>query len=204
MSPAEQHSNYKEDARGNLVPISKISERDLLCDEIVRDIVADARLQAEELRHFKMKAMGDVETFVALSSEKYGHEIGGIKGNVTLRSFDGKYKIQRTMADQLLFDERLMIAKNLIGNCIKRWEQGANDNLRAIVNQAFEVDREGKVNTARVLALRRLEIKDQEWQQAMQAISDSIEVADTKPYLRIYERQADGSYQRVSLDIAGA
>ncbi len=195
---------YKENARGDLVPIGKISEIDLLRDDTVREIVAKAVAHATALQHFKAQAMADIESFIQLSAEKYNDQIGGQKGNVTLRTFDGKYKIQRAMADQLVFDERLMVAKSLIGECIKEWGTGANENLRALVNSAFEVDREGKVNTGRVLALRRLSIDDPKWVQAMQAISDSIEVAETKPYLRIYERQTDGSYKRIGLDLAAA
>ena len=36
------------------------------------------------------------------------------KGNVTLTSYDGKYKIQRAIAEYLHFDERLQVAKELI------------------------------------------------------------------------------------------
>lgn len=204
MDPAEKYQDYREDARGNLVPVDKIKEIDLLRDDVVRDIVADAKAQAEELRNFKMKVMGDVETFVSLSAEKYDTELGGTKGNVTLRSFDGRYKIQRSMDERLVFDERLLIAKSLIDECLKEWGEGSNDNLRVIVNDAFNVDKEGKISTSRVLGLRRHNIQDAKWQQAMQAISDSIEVADTKPYLRIYERQADGSYKRLNLSVAEA
>ncbi len=195
---------FKENAQGHQVPVSTIAEIDLLRDETVAEIVAKARQLADTLQKFKAQAMGDVESFVSLSGEKYGAKLGGTKGNVTLRSYDGRYKIQRAMADRLVFDERLMIAKHLIGECIETWGEGANENLRALVNQAFEVDREGKINTGRVLALRRLNIDDTKWHQAMQAISDSIEVAETKPYLRIYERQTDGSYKRMSLEISAA
>jgi len=195
---------FKQNAQGHMVPLDKISEVDLLRDEVVNELVKNARAQATALADFKLKSMGDIETFIALSAEKYGVEFGGTKGNVTLRSYDGRYKIQRAMADQLVFDERLMIAKQLIGECIKDWSPGANANLLALINSAFEVDREGKVNTGRILALRRYDITDDKWRRAMQAISDSLEVAETKPYLRIYERQTDGSYKRLNLDLAAA
>ena len=58
--------------------------------------------------------MNDVQAFVELSAEQYGAKLGGIKGNVTLTSYDGKYKIQRAIAEYLHFDERLQVAKELI------------------------------------------------------------------------------------------
>jgi hypothetical protein len=36
----------------------------------------------------------------------------------------------------------------------------------------------------------------------MRAISDSVQVASTKTYPRFYERQEDGSYSQIPLDIA--
>ncbi|WEH99212.1 DUF3164 family protein [Acinetobacter soli] len=50
--------------------------------------------------------------------------------------------------------------------------------------------------------MRRHNIDDTKWQKAMQAISDSIIVTDSKNYVRFYERDEDGKYQPISLDFA--
>ena len=66
------------------------------------------------------------------------------------------------------------------------------------------MNKEGKINTARVLGLKRLNINDEKWLRAMQAIADSVQVAGSKPYIRIYERIGDtDQYQPISLDVAG-
>ena len=67
---------------------------------------------------------------------------------------------------------------------------------------AFQVDKEGKISTGRVLGLRRHDIKDEKWLQAMDAIAESINVVDSKSYVRFYERDKDGKYQAISLDFA--
>lgn len=96
-----------------------------------------------------------------------------------------------------------MAAKALIDECVQTWSQGASDNIRVLVNHAFQTDKEGKINTGRVLSLRRLDIKDAAWQQAMQAIADSMQTASTKPYIRFYQRhEATGEYLPISLDVA--
>jgi hypothetical protein len=64
------------------------------------------------------------------------------------------------------------------------------------------VDKTGKINTGRVLGLRRLNISDERWKRAMDAISDSLQVTGTKAYVRVYERQDDGRYLPLSLDMA--
>ena len=36
----------------------------------------------------------------------------------------------------------------------------------------------------------------------MQAIGDSLQVTDTKAYVRVYERDENGRYNAISLDMA--
>ena len=113
--------------------------------------------------------MGDVAAFVALSAEQYGAKVGGNKGNLTITTYDGRYKVQRQVSETLVFDERLQAAKALIDECITEWTEGSRDEIRALINDAFQVDKEGRINTGRVLSLRRLKIDDERWRQAMLA-----------------------------------
>ena len=155
------------------------------------------------MKGFRDDVMGDVAAFVQLSAEQYGAKVGGNKGNLTLTSYDGRFKVQRSIAETLVFDERLQAAKELIDECITEWTEGSRDELKALINDAFQVDKEGRINTGRVLSLRRLKINDDRWQRAMQAVSDSLQVAGSKAYLRIYvRRDGDGKYEPVSLDLA--
>lgn len=196
-------AGYMEDAKGALWPVENIREIDRLRNDLVGEIVARTRAQSEALAQFKAAVFGDIEAFVQLSGEKYGVNMGGKKGNVSLLSFDGRYKVQRAVSESLVFDERLQIAKELVNQCIHLWSEGSRSEIRALINDAFQVDKEGRVNTARILGLRRLEIKDEKWQKAMQAIGESIQVSGSKTYFRVYERVGDSEqYQPISLDIA--
>ena len=194
---------YWQDQRGALVPEAKVKDIDKLRHQVVTDLCRMAEMQQHGLAKFKMQAMQDVAALVSTSMEQYGVKTGGTKGNVTLVSFDGRYKLVRQMQDKIVFGEQLMAAKALIDECVHEWAQGANDNIRALVNHAFQTDKEGKINTGRVLSLRRLDISDAKWQQAMQAIADSMQTASTKPYVRFYKRDdASGEYTPISLDVA--
>lgn len=129
---------------------------------------------------------------------------GGEKGNVTLYSFDGRYKVVRAMAEMLDFDERLQAARELINECMREWTDGANSNLRAVIEAAFSLDRDAKLSSSRILGLRRLKIDDPRWSRAMDAIGESVQVTGSKAYVRFFERDANGKYQPVSLDMATA
>jgi Protein of unknown function (DUF3164) len=196
---------YMENASGSLIPISKVKDVDKLRDSMVKELFAHAARANTELVQFKKKALEDIAAFVSASASRYDAKIGGEKGNVTLLSFDGRMKIQRAVAETIVFDEGLQAAQALISECLKEWTQGGNDNIKAVVNQAFKVDKEGKVSTSRVLSLRSLDITDTKWLKAMQAIGDSMTAASSKSYLRFYQRDdKTGEYLPISLDIAGA
>lgn len=194
---------YWRDANGNLVPTSKIKDIDKLRHQRVVELCEQAKRASEALVAFKLTAMQTFQEFVDASLSEYDVKLGGKKGNVTLVSFDGKFKVIRQMQETIVFDERLQAAKALIDECIQGWSKGSNANIKVLVNDAFQVDREGKISTGRVLGLRRHEIQDEKWQMAMKAISDSMKVASTKPYIRFYERDdATGAYFPINLDVA--
>ena len=195
-------SKYRKDAKGNLVPVDNIKEMDLLRDELVMELAGKARSVQEKIVDFKRGAVEDIAAFVQLSADRYDVSLGGKKGNVTLHSFDGKYRVNLAMQDTLVFDEGLLAAKTLIDECINEWTEGSRTELKTLINAAFQVDKEGNISTARVLGLRRLAIKDEKWQRAMDALSDSLQVHTSKQFVRIYERGQDGEYQLMNLDIA--
>ncbi|PRL98825.1 hypothetical protein BV011_01718 [Haemophilus influenzae] len=66
------------------------------------------------------------------------------------------------------------------------------------------MDKEGNLNTSRILGLRRVDIQDPRWQNAMQAISESVQVVSSKAYVRLYERMGESDqYVPIALDVAG-
>ena len=196
-------AGYWRDGEGRLIPENMVKPIDRARDELVRELVGKAKAASAVLADFKAKAFGDIGAFVEMSGEQYGVKLGGVKGNVTLLSFDGRFKIVRQIQEHLVFDERLQAAKQLIDECIQTWTEGSSDEIKALINDAFQVNKEGKINTARVLGLKRLNINDEKWLRAMQAIADSVQVAGSKPYIRIYERVGDtDQYQPISLDVA--
>lgn len=194
---------YRADAKGCLVPESMIKPIDRARDELVQELARQAKGVSDGLRNFKAKVFADINAFVDLSAEQYGVTLGGKKGNLTLFSFDGAFKVQVAIAEHMVFDERLQAAKHLIDECIIDWSQGSRDEIKVLVQSAFQTDQEGKINTGRVLALRRLDITDAKWQKAMQAIGESLQVVGSKEYVRFYARVGNtDQYQPISLDVA--
>jgi hypothetical protein len=197
-------TQYKRNALGYLVPVEQIKEIDLLRDELVDKIIQDAREMQAALKAFKTRTLSEIESFIDLSASEYNTKLGGKKGNLSLTSYDGKFRVMIRNQDTQAFDERLQIAKQLIDELIHEWTQGSRSEIRALIEHAFQVDKEGNINKGRVLGLFKLKIDDPKWLEAMDAIRDSMQIAHSKDYLIIQERVgSEDKYQRIPLDIAG-
>lgn len=195
-------AGYRQNAKGDLVPEERIRPVDKLRDEVVLAVVNKAKTLRESMTEFKLDAMSQLGDFVELSAAEYGVNYGGTKGNVTLTSFDGRYQIVRAVGEHRVFDERIQAAKALIDECIHSWSGGADTRLMAMVEHAFRVNQQGRIDVNQVLSLRQLDIDDPQWKQAMNAIADAIQITGTSQYLRLYERQPNGKYQQLPLDIS--
>ncbi len=194
---------YRQNAKGDLVPEANIKEQDLLRDQVVLSLAAKALDVNKALAELKALALGDIEDLVTISGERYGVKLGGKKGNVSLVSFDGRYKVQRQFREVVAFTEEIEAAKALIDSCLFRWSEGANTNIKAVVSQAFRTNTKGEIKTGKILDLMRLKIDDEEWELAMCALKDALQSVGTAVYVRVYERvgQSD-QYRAIPLDIA--
>ena len=121
-------------------------------DSFVKEQVVAAKVKRDELSDFKRRAFDECYARLDLVAEKYGRTRGGAKGNVTFSSFDGAQQITIRVQETLTFGPELQIAKDLIDECVTEWSEGANANLRAIISDAFQVDKEGQLNTGRILS----------------------------------------------------
>lgn len=196
---------YMADPKGRLVPEALVKPTDKLQDQLVRKLMSYADELSAQIARFKAHTFDDVGAFLALLAEQYQDQRGGAKGNITLTSYDGLQKVQVAVADHMSFGPELQVAKSLIDACIAEWAADANVNIRALVEHAFRVDKEGQVSREAIFALRRVAIEDDRWQQAMAAIADSVRVEGTKTYVRFYRRQtAEARWEAVTIDLASA
>lgn len=196
---------FKENAQGGYTPIDRIKPLDLLRDELINTIIQNVLVMNEQLRELKENSLDEIATFLELSAAEHGVKLGGRKGNVLLTSYNGKYRIQRTKHDFMTFDEQLLIAKELITECLNDWSgrPGVPRGLIVIAEKAFRRNSAGDISVSRVMDLRSHDIDDDRWKKAMKIITDSIQVQSTATYLRIYERVGDSdNYKHIPLDFA--
>ncbi|NUZ10198.1 DUF3164 family protein [Pseudoalteromonas sp. McH1-7] len=197
-------NGYMKDGKGNLVAIANIKQTDLIKDEFVKQAVALAEKQQKELAEFKRLQMEQADNFMELLAQEYDVNLGGKKGNVTLRSFDNKLAVSIQSLERIELGPEEKLATELIFQCLDEWSEGSNQNIKAVVKKAFSTDKQGKVNPQRILGLRRLEIVDEtgKWHRAMDILAESINVIDSVRFIRFYKQDDHGNDNAVSLDIA--
>jgi hypothetical protein len=194
---------YMRDAKERLVPVNLVKDHERLEDQTVRKILAFAEDLNAQISRFRGHTFDDVAAFMDLLGERYGVKKRGAKGNVTLTTYDGCMKVVVRVQDSLTFGPELQVAKTLFDACISAWSEGADDKIHALVNHAFQVDKEGRINREALFSLRRLDIDDAGWKAAVEALNDSIRIVGSREYVLFYKRPTprDG-WQPVTIDLA--
>ena len=195
---------FLKDGKGNLWAIANIKQTDLIKDEFVRKAIDKAIEMQEALAEFKLSLMTEADDFIELLAQEHGVNLGGKKGNVTLRTFDSQLKVTLQTQERIELGPELTLAKQLIDQCLDEWTEGGNQNIKAIVSKTFNTDKQGSLNPQRILALRKLEISDDsgKWTKAMNIIAESVGVVDSCRFIRFYKQDDKGIEQAISLDIA--
>ncbi len=197
--------DYMLDAKGSLVPIELIKPQNVLEDEMVRKVMGYALALSAQLGRFKGHTMTDLGEFDALLAQEYGLKKGGPKGNRSYKTHDGLYEIEIRVQDQIEFGPELQIAKTLVDECLNEWAEDARPEIRAIVTKAFNTDKEGRINRSEIFMLLRLDIQDERWKAAMQAVRDAMRITGSKSYIRFWMREAhDAPRVSVTIDLANA
>lgn len=173
------------DAQGRPVPPRYIEKEVKERDRMVRRIF----MKAMKLKQHVVQ----VKNEVVLSLDEYLDALAGQhdtswKGNAELVTFDGRLKVEVKVNEALEFDERLQLAKQKIDDCLRRWTGNARSEIRAIISQAFQMDRKGRINVRSILTLRQFRFEDPQWRAAMTLISDSLRIRSTRRYVNFYRK----------------
>ncbi len=197
-----QTESTMKNALGQDVPMRLVKDVDRTRDALVIDLVERFEEAGRNLAALKKHATGELEAFLQLSAERFGTDLGAKKGNVTLYSYNGRYKVVRSVQDLVVFDEGLASAKELVDRCLTEWGSESRPELRMHSEKAFRPNSSGRVSTSAILGLRTLAINDERWITAMHAISESLKVMSSKAYIRVYRKDKLDNWQPVNVDFA--
>lgn len=141
-----QGKTYMGDGKGGFQPVETIKTQHLLEDAVVRKILGYAMPLSEQIARFKAHCYEDIGAHEAYLAQEYNAKVGGPKGNKTLQTVDGLFKVQEKIADHLDFGPELQVAKQLFDECLNEWAADAPPEVRTLIIDAFDTDKEGNLN----------------------------------------------------------
>ncbi len=196
---------YYIDACGEKVHVRHVKKYDRLRDQIANQIFRDWEAEEARLRALKGVTIDRIERLQEAAAAEAGvPELGGAKGNIQFRSFDGRITIAIDAAKKTEFDERLAIAQQLIMEAVQEISADAdNADLVEIATRAFQPRHSGNLDMQRIRDLRKYNVKHPKWRQACDIIAECERVIGHRRYIRVTVREKPDTTPRpVTLDIA--
>lgn len=203
MNDITPPEGFRIDRNGDFVAVANIKPIKLIEDQCVAGIADTAKALRQQMKDFKLEAMAEVEEFVTTVCEQHNAKRRSKRGDAVMYSFDGRFKVEKSTGRLIEFNTNLEAARLLFGEYLDEKTAATADNeLRTLVNSAFNVAPDGSCNTSNILKLLQYEITNPKWLRACDALREAIDTRLTKSYIRVYERDAEGNYLPISLDLA--
>jgi hypothetical protein len=195
--------DYYKDPSGELVPEKYVPAYDRLRDQIATRIARRWLDERDRLAKVKAETIADIEKLVAAAAKESGVSLGGEKGNVQFRSFDGNITVASDRQFRTEFDERLKFAQQLINEAVAEMTATADADLAEIGRKAFQPRKSGNLDMQRIRDLRHYKVKHPKWVQACEIIGECERVVGHRDYVRVTIRiAADSKPEPIVLDIA--
>ena len=189
------------DSNGQDVPVKYVSVYDKMRDKMTRRIEARFRKARKVLEDVVRDSIADLDQ-IAKCKESLGE-----KGNFQARSFDALIQVSIRQQYNILLDERVVRARELMLGYVEGVlaKIGGNDAqaLKLIVAEAFKANAQGFLSTGKIMSLLRMEIDNSDWREAKKILQDSIKPQKGKRYLACEVRAStQDDFRQIRLDLA--
>ena len=189
------------DSNGLDVPLKYVAKYDKLRDKITRRIKARFLKARAALEAVVSESIADLDELARCK------ESVGAKGNFQARSFDALIQVSIRQQYNILLDERVVRARELMLGYVEGVlaKIGGNDAqaLKLIVAEAFKANAQGFLSTGKIMSLLRMEIDNVDWRKAKQILQDAIKPQKGKRYLACeVRRSTQEDFRQIRLDIA--
>lgn len=201
MAMKDKQGNWLDD-KGRPIPEEYIQPQDKKRDRMVESIIKRVSKLSAKLASEKTEIVAAIEKYLKeLAKDNKVRE--NWKGNIIIYNFSQNLCIERRINETISFDERLQMVKTTIDKWLNDRLKNIDELIAKVISQAFSVDKQGRINTAMLLKLRKLDIQDHEWKKAMELLDDSIFVKSSKMALRFRTKNTDvpdGAWSEIGLN----
>ena len=201
MAQKDNKGNWLDD-KGRPIPEEYIQPQDKKRDRMVESIIKRVSKLSAKLASEKTEIVAAIEKYLKeLAKDNKVRE--NWKGNILIYNFSQNLCIERRINETISFDERLQMVKTTIDKWLNDRLKNIDELIAKVISQAFSVDKQGRINTAMLLKLRKLDIQDHEWKKAMALLDESIFVKSSKMALRFRTKNTDvpdGAWSEIGLN----
>lgn len=190
-----------ENSDGKSVPVKNIRKEHLKRHVTVEKIFMDIAGLETKLKVAKKRLKKAIDVYTKWLAKQ--NKCEPVYTNLTLSNYPNLKRVNMISSNVLEFDENLQLAKQKIDSCFERWNSDSNANLKVVVDRYFKVGKKGFIDKNSILSLFELQIKDKEWEEAMDLIRKSIKIVDRRQYVTLHERKdRKAEWKKVDLNFS--
>jgi hypothetical protein len=200
------------DETGLEIPENRITAFEKMRERAAEKLHRKAAKLNAELAKFKQEIEQQCEEIWVAGHKDAGTEadrIAKLKGNHTWYNFDRSIRVEVSVKGQISFDDILIAAAKDKFSIFSERISGHTEEsslIKEIINDAFQ-KRNGNLDPQEVFKLFRhrsriTESKYPEFHEALALIEKSIRRPDSKKYIRVSERDAQGAYHNIDLNFS--
>ena len=193
-------TDYMTDEAGRLEPISLVKAPKLLEDDLVRRIAQGAISVNHSLGRFKTMSFWEAQSLLDTLAAEHNVTPSSRRGDIYLYSYDRKWKVSVTSQENITFGPTIEVAKQLLIEWLD--DEQASPELKSTITDAFQINDQKRLRVGEILRLRGRNNPHPKWQAAMRVISEAMETIGSREYLRVYRRDAGGTYRLLALDLS--
>jgi hypothetical protein len=196
---------FWRDEKGIEIPFARITKTERMKERGSVKIATEALKMSEQLKKFKELCAAECEKCF---QSDLAEGKAPTKGGYTLFNFDRSIKIERSINENITFDENLIgAAKEKFDTFLKVGTAGVEDIICQLIMDAFSSNKKGKLDSKKILNLlsykqRISDKKYPEFHQALTLIEQAIRRPDSKIYYRIWLKDENNEYQNIDLNFS--
>lgn len=207
MSNVKNHTPKDKvwiNAEGESVPVKFVPAEDKLKEAYAMKIHKVALGVEASLAALYLIMNDATQAIVAKVKEQFEIKQKKYKGNITWYNFNRSIKVEAEMNDIVKWDEALMTeALSLLNQYLDSHLSDTDVLVKDLINKAFS-NTKGMIDTGKVMQLLKYEerIRSEKFKKACSLIRQAQSIDKTKLYMRIWEKQTDGSYRNINLNFS--
>ena len=192
-----------KDETGVEIPYNRTTPLERLKEKNAQSILTSAIKLNKGLSEFKDTMRRLCDAIFTQAMAQNGTQKAS-KGNFTWYNFDRSIKIEVSISDRIQFDDlNIKSAKALFDEFLNDSIDPKIEFVKELINDAFSTSH-NNLDPKKVMSLLkyRSKISDSRYQEAIRLIEEGIRRPDSKVYFRIWQKDEEGKYQNIDLNLS--